>query len=181
MFAPPKQYIPQRTNGRGPILLWAILVLGSFALVGLIFAAPALYSRYGLLAATLYQAFSHVCHQQPERSFFLFGHPLAVCARCTGLYFGFAVSALVYPLIISLRRTNPPERKWLFLALAPLAIDFGLGLLGVWENTHSSRFLTGALFGAVVVLYVMPALAELKQRFSTTTGVRHQRKATTAL
>ncbi|HEU4479653.1 MAG TPA: DUF2085 domain-containing protein, partial [Pyrinomonadaceae bacterium] len=115
----------------------------------------------------LYQAFSYACHQQPERSFFIAGLPFAVCARCTGLYIGFALAAVLYPLLTWLRRTNPPERKWLFLAVGPLAIDFGLGLLGIWHNTHTSRFLTGALLGAVVVFYVMPALVELSQRFRT--------------
>ncbi|MDQ3473147.1 MAG: DUF2085 domain-containing protein, partial [Acidobacteriota bacterium] len=121
--------------------------------------------QHGLISGTLYQAFSFVCHQQPERSFFIAGQPLAVCARCTGLYTGFALTTLLYPLFTSVRRTNPAERKWLFIAVAPLAIDFGLGFLGIWENTHWSRFITGALFGSVVVFYLMPALAELSHRF----------------
>lgn len=166
MFAPPDEYIPQQTNLRRPLLMWTILVVGSLLIAGLIVAAPLAHaSQHGILAGTLYQAFSYACHQQPERSFFVAGHPFAVCARCTGLYIGFASAALLYPLLRSLRRTHPPERKWLFFAVGPLAIDFGLGLLGIWQNTHTSRFLTGALLGAVVVFYVMPALVELSQRF----------------
>ena len=166
MFAPPDEYIPQQTNLRRPLLMWTILVSGALLIVGLIIAAPFAHaSQHGFLAGTLYQAFSYACHQQPERSFFVAGHPFAVCARCTGLYTGFALVAVLYPLLTSLRRTHPPERKWLFLAVGPLAIDFGLGLLGIWQNTHTSRFLTGALLGAVVVFYVMPALVELSQRF----------------
>jgi uncharacterized membrane protein len=49
----------------------------------------------------------------------------------------------------------------LFLAAAPLAIDFSLGFFGIWENTHLSRFVTGALLGSVAVLYVMPGLIDL--------------------
>ena len=158
--------------------MWAILLAGSLLLVALILTAPiTAANQHTFVAASLYQAFSHVCHQQPERSFFVAGLPLAVCARCTGLYAGFVIATLLYPLLTSLRRTNPPARKWLFIGTAPLAIDFGLGLLGIWENIHSSRFFTGALFGAVVVFYLMPALAELSTRFRLT---RHA-KATTAL
>lgn len=165
MFAPPEEYIPQCSNTRRPLLMWTVLVMGSLLMVGLIVAAPLAHaSQHTFLAATLYQAFSHACHQEPERSFFIAGQQLAVCARCTGLYTGFALTAVLYPLFTPLRRTNPPQRKWLFLASVPLVIDFGLGLLGVWQNTHSSRLLTGALLGAVVVFYVMPALAELSQR-----------------
>jgi hypothetical protein len=45
-----------------------------------------------------------------------------------------------------------------------LALDFTLGFLGLWDNTHFSRFSTGALLGAVAVFYVMPGLVELSFR-----------------
>ena len=163
----PAAYNPQCFPNRRPLLLWAILLTGSVLLLALIVGAPlAQASQHGVIGGILYQAFGYVCHQQPERSFFLAGQPLAVCARCTGLYAGFALTTLIYPFLTSWRRTEPPERKWLFLAAAPLAIDFGLGLLGVWQNTHASRFLTGAFLGAAVVFYVMPALAELSQHLA---------------
>ena len=37
---------------------------------------------------------SLVCHQRPERSFFLLGLQMPVCARCVGLYTGAAIAAL---------------------------------------------------------------------------------------
>jgi len=45
-----------------------------------------------------------------------------------------------------------------------MAIDFTLGYLGIWENTHTSRLLTGALLGSVVVFYVMPGIVDLSLR-----------------
>lgn len=162
---PPNYYNPQCIPDRRPLLMWTVLAGGALLLVGLVIAAPlAQANGYRFLAAVLYEAFSHLCHQQPERSFYIAGQQVAVCARCTGLYGGFAAATLLYPLLTSLRRTSPPQTKWLFFAAAPLAIDFGVGFLGIWENTHSSRFLTGALLGAVAVFYVMPGLAELSQR-----------------
>jgi uncharacterized membrane protein len=113
---------------------------------------------------TIYHAFSFVCHQIPERSFFIAGHQFAVCSRCTGIYAGFSVATLLYPLVRSLKQTDAPPRKWLFLGAAPLAIDFTIGYLGIWENTHTSRFATGALLGAVAVFYVMPGLMDLSLR-----------------
>src|SRR4029079_4248791 len=100
----------------------------------------------------------------PERSFFIAGHQFAVCARCTGLYAGFAAATMAYPLVRSLRQIKAPPRKLLFLAAAPLAMYFAVGYFGIWENTHSSRFATGALLGAVAVFYVMPGLMDLSLR-----------------
>jgi hypothetical protein len=64
----------------------------------------------------------------------------------------------------SLRQTETPQRKWLFLATAPLAIDFFFEFSGIGHNTHSSRLLTGGLLGAVAVLYIMPGLLDLSLR-----------------
>jgi len=149
-------------------MAWAIVATGALLVTVLIAGAPlARANGFTALSFTIYQAFSYVCHQLPERSFFIAGHQFAVCARCTGVYFGFAAAVIGYPLITSLRRTQVPSRKWLFVAAAPLVIDFGLGLTGIWENTHGSRFATGALLGGVAVFFVMPALAELSLRFKT--------------
>lgn len=162
-----EMYVPQSIPNRRPLLMWLVAALGSVAVMLLIISAPlALESGHTFWGLTIYRAFSHVCHQIPERSFFIAGHPFAVCARCTGLYTGFAIAMVSYPLLRSLRQTEAPARKWLFLAALPLGIDFAVGYFGIWENTHFSRFATGALLGAVSVLYVVPGLSDLSLRFS---------------
>ena len=165
MYASPDNYIPQSVASRRPLVMWFIAAAGSLAVMSLIIGAPlALKTGHPFWGLTIYRAFSYVCHQIPERSFFIAGHQFAVCARCTGLYAGFTVATVAYPLVRSLKQTTAPPRKWLFLAAAPLAIDFTLGFLGIWDNTHSSRFITGALLGAVSVFYVMPGLMDLSLR-----------------
>ncbi|HSP62255.1 MAG TPA: DUF2085 domain-containing protein [Pyrinomonadaceae bacterium] len=145
---------------------WAITAAIALALVAMIVGAPlAQASGHSAFASPIYRAFSFVCHQIPERSFHLAGHQFAVCSRCTGLYSGFAVAALVYPLAYSLKRIDTPRRLWLILATVPLLIDFSLTYFGVWSNTHLTRFSTGALLGAVSVFYVMPGLVELSSAF----------------
>jgi uncharacterized membrane protein len=165
MYASPEQYIPQTVSIRRPLVMWLVAAGVSLLIMSLIIGAPlAMDAGQPFWGLTIYRAFGYVCHQIPERSFFIAGHKFAVCARCTGLYAGFTVATVFYPLLRSLRQTEAPPRKWLFLAAAPLAIDFALGFFGIWENTHSSRFATGALLGSVSVLYVMPGLIDLSQR-----------------
>lgn len=165
MYAPPDQYIPQLGASRRPIVMWLIVAAGCLILMSLIIGAPlALNTGHPFPGLTIYRAFSYVCHQIPERSFFIAEHQFAVCARCTGLYAGFATATLLYPLFRSLRQTEAPKRKWLFIAAAPLAVDFTLGFFGVWDNTHFSRFATGALLGGAAVFYVIPGLVDLSLR-----------------
>jgi uncharacterized membrane protein len=151
------------TPAAGPaIAMWAITALFGLAIIGLIIGAPlAQASGHLVFAATIYKAFSFLCHQIPERSFHLAGHQFGVCSRCTGLYAGFAVAAVAYPLVRSFKTTNTPPRLWLILAAVPMAIDFALGYFSIWQNNHLSRFITGALLGSVVVFYIIPGLVEL--------------------
>src|SRR6185295_8285985 len=112
MYASPANYIPQSGSLRRPLLMWLFAAAVSVGLLSLIIGAPlALSTGHQFWALTIYHSFSYLCHQIPERSFFIAGHKFAVCSRCTGLYAGFAVAAVLYPLVRSLRRTEAPPRK----------------------------------------------------------------------
>ena len=146
---------------RRPLAVWSLAAALTLSFVSLIVVAPlALALGHDTPAFVLYEMFRRACHQIPERAFYLDGHPFAVCARCTGIYFGFAAGVLLYPLARSLRRGDAPARAWLFVTLFPALLDFGLGIFRLWENTHLSRSLTGALLGAVTSFYVVPGLMD---------------------
>lgn len=159
------QYVQQTGSIRKPLLTWLIVLAGALLVISLIVAAPlALAGGHQSIAYNIYLAFGYVCHQIPARSFFIEQHPFGVCSRCTGIYSGFLLGTMAYPLVRSLRQTETPARKWLFVAATPLAVDFSLEFLGIWSNTHFSRFITGALLGSVAVFYVLPGLLELSLR-----------------
>lgn len=158
-------YVPQVVPTRRPLVFWTVSAATVMALVALVVVAPlAAAGGQGELAQVIYRAFAVLCHQRPDRSYFIDGHKLAVCSRCTGLYAGFAFTLLLYPLIRSLRTTTTPPPSWLLLAAVPLGIDFSVKFFGIWENTHTSRLLTGALLGSVAVFYVVPGLMDLSLR-----------------
>lgn len=158
-------YTPQVVPTRRPLVFWAISAAIVTLLVTLVVIAPvAAASGYDGIARGIYRAFGAFCHQLPERSYFIDEHKLAVCSRCTGVYAGFVFTLLVYPLVRSLRTTAIPARKWLVLAALPTFIDFSLTFFGIWENTHTSRLLTGFFLGSAAVFYVMPGIVDLSFR-----------------
>ncbi|HEY0547534.1 MAG TPA: DUF2085 domain-containing protein [Pyrinomonadaceae bacterium] len=166
MLSPSSQYIPQHGSQdavrRSQVLMWGGAAFVMLVWMGMIVGAPwAEAHGYHALAAILYKAFDPLCHQISERSFHLEGHAFAVCARCTGIYAGFAAGIIFYPLARSLKRTDTPSRWWLFVAAVPISIDWSLGFFGIWANTHLSRFLTGALLGVVCTLFVVPGLMDV--------------------
>jgi uncharacterized membrane protein len=164
-------YISQTIPTQRPLIFWAVSAAIVVSLVSLILVAPlAAASGHNEIAGAIYRGFSVLCHQRPDRSYFIDGHEFGVCSRCTGIYFGFALTLLAYPLVRSLRTTTTPARKWLLLAALPLVIDFSLTFFGLWENTHTSRLVTGLLLGSVAVFYVMPGIADLSLRALQTAG-----------
>ena len=154
---------------RKTLVFWLISVVVVLSVVSLIVVAPvAAASGYSDIATGIYGAFATLCHQLPERSYFIDGHQLAVCSRCTGIYAGFAFTLLLYPLIRSLKSPVMPRPSWLLLAALPLAIDVAVNFFGFWQNTHTSRLLTGAFLGGAVVFYVMPGIIDLSLRYAST-------------
>lgn len=72
-------------------LAWG-LVLALLAWLGLVMVAPLLPAPF---AGPLYLFASLLCHQRAERSFHWGASQWLVCARCTGLYAGGAIGALI--------------------------------------------------------------------------------------
>jgi uncharacterized membrane protein len=180
MPASPTDYVspfaPRAFSARGAWAAWACVAVLALSWLGLIAGAPAAAAGgHEATAFVIYQGLKTVCHQMPERAFWLAGHPLAVCARCFGIYAGFAFMVSLYPLSRRLQRADTPRRGWLPLALLPTAFDFTLGITGLWANTHSSRFLTGAWLGAWAALYVVPGAVEIARQRRDNNRARSRR------
>ena len=92
-----------------------------------------------------------VCHQLPERTFHLFGEPLAVCHRCTGLYLGFTLGVAIWPWLPTLATKLAAQPRCIVFFAVPLAIDW----LGA--NSAASRFATGMI--AAFPVGLLPLLA----------------------
>jgi len=167
-------------------LFIANCVVGFYA--GLPLLAP-LLMHWGLdrLASWIYALYRPLCHQLPERSFFLFGpafhydyqtlydllggnvparyvgnpqigFKLAVCERDTAIYGMIFLGGLLFNKVR--RHLKPLSIKGFGLFCLPMAID-GFGqLFGLWESTWWSRVGTGALFGLACVWLAFPYLEE---------------------
>ena len=103
------------------------------------------------------------CHQKVERSLFLWGAPLAVCARCFGAWSGVAAGGLAAALFRSLeRRCHDPRRSFLLglvilAAAQPVATFAGLLPDASWLR-FASAFPAAAACGALFVAAVVELL-----------------------
>ncbi|HJU44926.1 MAG TPA: DUF2085 domain-containing protein [Vicinamibacterales bacterium] len=113
-----------------------------------------------LVVALAYAVGSVICHQLPERSFFIDGRQLPVCARCTGLYASGVVGLLGWIALKSARRWRriavSPRAALAVVAAAalPTAMSYVTGVTGIWDGSNVTRALLamplGVAAGAVV-------------------------------
>lgn len=104
-----------------------------------------------------------VCHQLPEKSIFIEGKQLPVCARDTGIYFGSLLS-LFFILFSRRRRSNSipvPYISFTFVFFMLLmGVDAVSSYVGFRETTNSIRLLTGLLVGISLPLFMYPILID---------------------
>jgi uncharacterized membrane protein len=115
-----------------------------------------------------------ICHQLPARSFRAFAVQLPVCARCTGIYAGAAMAAI----LAASHRTGeaaPVDRttvaqgfsparaaqRRLRLTLAAAAAPTALTLIGEWTTgvtpSNTIRFAAGLPLGAAIAWVIVRA------------------------
>ncbi len=110
--------------------------------------------------------YSQVCHQDAARSHRLFGFPLGVCNRCSGIYFAFTATVLVFPLLRRTRTAASFSVRRSAIFILPMFLDYMLDVAGVWSNFPLSRTLSGAVGGIGLALFTVPAWMEAwKQLF----------------
>jgi len=133
------------------IFLFLIIIWVSF-----IFLAPYLaFKGHKYSSDYLYRIFSPLCHQRPERSFFVWGYKLGVCARCAFLYMGVLAGMLLYPI----RFGKGISFKVVLIFGTPLILD-GVSQLFFRESTNEIRAFTGFLLGIILPFYIMPKFFE---------------------
>lgn len=102
-----------------------------------------------------------ICHQLEERSLFVDGKPLSVCARCTGIYIGIFSTLLYLHLFKRKRAITIPTIKmsfFLLLLTVPLMID-GLGSYFIlFDSNNLRRLITGIIFGFTLPYFIYPLL-----------------------
>ena len=150
-------------------LTYAVILSGAVAWCALILLAPAANSSPAFvpLGSILYAFFSPLCHQIEARSFHLFGAPLAVCGRCSAIYFGFLFGTIAHPLAGNLLHAGRQGRMFLILAIAPMLLDVMLEAAGLYESSNALRAATGGWFGILLPYVVIPGAVEgISQLFS---------------
>lgn len=108
---------------------------------------------------------SLVCHQIPERTLWIGGHYLPVCARDIGAYLGFYIG--YFMLHFRNRKATGPPNLWITLSMViPLFVDGISQLFGYRTSTNDIRLITGLLFGTAIIpllIYLLSILSSVRR------------------
>jgi uncharacterized membrane protein len=104
------------------------------------------------IARLFYCFYGFFCHQDPSRSFLLFGNQIAICSRCLAFY----SSILVFGLWLSRRNLKPLSLRLAGLLAMPAVLDVLLQAVHLIESTNLIRTTSGFLLGMAVSLYLLP-------------------------
>lgn len=142
-------------------LVYFFTCAGTLIWIGGIFFAPYLKSQSSSLDMYVYALFSPLCHQIPGRSFFCFGYPLAVCARCLGIYSGFLAGLLFFPLLNGFSSLRLPSNRSFFLVTIPIGIDTLGNFIHLWATPNWPRFVLGLIWGVILPFYLIAGISDL--------------------
>ena len=131
---------------------WSCRALLPLLLVCTAIMVPYLWFHgFALTATALQRLFGLVCHQNPERAFWLFGGSVAVCARCLGIYLGAAVGLLF-------RMSRTLALRLMIVGIAINVADLITELAGLHGNWLEIRFIFGFLLGGAAALLISSSI-----------------------
>ncbi len=142
-----------RVKFRYIVLIFFCLYSLFFLLGGTLAPIMARFGYYDI-SSKLYFLYFHSCHQQPDRSFWLLGYPIALCCRCYGFYFG----VIIFSILALLNKLKINIKVFLILTIISIIdifINYGIGK---HLNTGNfTRFFVGiimALIFTTVICYL---------------------------
>lgn len=121
-----------------------------------------------LPARLIYLVYSFTCHQFAYRSIHAFDYQFAWCARDTGIWLG-----ILLPALFASRLKNL-SWYWVLPFVIPIALDGGIQTIAtlldvpvagptgapLYVASNLARFMTGAIFGIGISLWISPFMWE---------------------
>lgn len=141
-----------RPRSRFPGVARAALVVAG----ALPWALPLLraFLPLGAIGAAVDASFYAMCHRLPERTLSLAGVAMPLCSRCSGIFAGVAIGAIVARPALS----NATWRRVVLASCAPMVIDVATQDLGVHPIWHPTRIASGLVFGYALAAACITAI-----------------------
>jgi len=144
------------------------LFAGLSMVMALILAPPILVLINGDWVSLSYIPFHQLCHQITERSFSVNGIPLAVCARCLGIFAGLwgTLAILTVGLPVKKLHSTRAAISSLMVVLSLNFIQFFIELFTGAASGNFLRFILGLGLGIHLILVIYSHRATLTNLYT---------------
>lgn len=130
-------------------ILYILLIFytGIFLVSGV--GAPiAAYFNNFQLAGEFYGLMSMSCHQNALRCFWLLGYPMALCARCFGIYVG---TILMLLFLVFKKNIRQYSFVFVFILIFISVLEIVIEKTNIWGGNNFIRFIFGNIYGFIFV------------------------------
>jgi uncharacterized membrane protein len=110
--------------------------------------------------SAVYVVSAIICHRKPERSFHTADVQWPVCGRCSGLYLGAGLGALI-AVVLRRRGGNANHTRLIVLTAIPTVLTVALEWLHLYDVGNLGRAVAGIPTGAAVVLVIASVVDRL--------------------
>lgn len=143
------------------IILLTFCIYSLFFIIGSTLAPILAHFQHYDISAKLTGTYMYSCHQQPDRSFWILGYPVALCARCLGFYTGVFSSTLI-SIFRPLKNNLLVIIFSIILVIADLYANFILKI----DTGNGIRFLIGMLMGYIFTLTLCFIIKFIKEKIT---------------
>jgi len=128
------------------VYILLILYAGVFLTSGIGAPVTAHFNQFEL-ANKFYGLMSLSCHQNPLRSFWIFGYPMALCSRCSGIYLG-----SILTLLLLIFKDFRLKSLFIILLLLMVITEIVLEKVTILEGNNFIRFISGNICGFIFIV-----------------------------
>jgi len=140
------------------ILLALFALYSAYFFIGGTLAPIMAHFKHYELSAKLTSLFLYSCHQQPDRSFWILGYPMALCCRCFGVYF-----ATTFLSIYSIFNKLKINKLTIIILFLISLIDIFVNLKLEINTGNITRFVAGIIIG-ILIIFTINEIFEIKRR-----------------
>ena len=134
------------------VLYFVLCLYSAFFFIGSTLAPILAHFKYYDLSAILTSLYIYSCHQEPDRCFWIFGYPVALCCRCLGFYIGVFITGLID--IFDKLHINLKIFIILFLiTVIDIVINYGFGIRHL-NTGNITRFIIGLIMGLLFIVFI---------------------------
>ncbi len=130
-------------------VLILFILYSAFFFIGSTLSPITAYFRNWELSAKLTALYMFSCHQQPDRTFFILGYPIALCSRCYGFYSG----VILFGILGIIDKLKINKKIFLFL-ISFVCLDLILNGILKYNTGNLIRFSVGFVMGLIFVAVI---------------------------